>query len=419
MIRKLRILKTLDLFGVPYKTKISIDEEEQKSLLGGIITAILYGVSFAYFIYVLYQWKLGNILPATSSMSKASFKFQSGELIQLSYLRYSLEDIDPFDKQNIILLPVGYQLINGDIGQPLNLLSISNETSQYASQLISTNDFTIQLNVNTSDELPVIRFVIALRSCDEMFLTEGQKCASQDLVNEFWKYGGSYLSVFIKLRQYSIISQKMEVIDKEIFLPLQKQSNTNGQFLFKPVNLNIDDGILIRNEQKLQFLTDIEIITSQTGKEFLFSTFGFDTYISFFMILDPIALDNRVVYPKLSLILAEVGSISSTLLMIRVFILLFNQHILEERLINRIIRIHHPFLQLNKVPADFMQQLKTQSKNKLVITEILHDIYKIQQFIENNFGKSALENSSLKLIESESRISVKVTPIRTFRQLSN
>ena len=62
------------------------------------------------------------------------------------------------------------------------------------------------------------------------------------------------------------------------------------------------------------------------------------------MRLDPIALDNRVSYPKLSQILAEVGSISSTLLMIRVVIILFNQHLLEERLINRIIRIHHPFL---------------------------------------------------------------------------
>ena len=36
----------------------------------------------------------------------------------------------------------------------------------------------------------------------------------------------------------------------------------NGQFLFKPVNLNIDDGILFLNEQKLRFLTDIEIITT-------------------------------------------------------------------------------------------------------------------------------------------------------------
>ena len=36
-----------------------------------MITVILYGVSFAYFIYVLIQWQTGNILPATSSMSKA------------------------------------------------------------------------------------------------------------------------------------------------------------------------------------------------------------------------------------------------------------------------------------------------------------------------------------------------------------
>ena len=36
----------------------------------------------------------------------------------------------------------------------------------------------------------------------------------------------------------------------------------NGQFLFKPVYLNIDDRILIHNEQKLLFLTGIEIITT-------------------------------------------------------------------------------------------------------------------------------------------------------------
>ncbi|KAM3133458.1 hypothetical protein pb186bvf_014462 [Paramecium bursaria] len=425
MIRRLTILKNLDLFGVPYKTKISINEDEQKSLLGGMITAILYGVSFAYFIYVLIQWQTGNILPVTSSMSKAqkqgSFKINRGELIQFTYSRGSIQEVDPFDNQNIILLPIGYELSNGYQSPPINLLSISNGTSYYDTLLISPDEITIQQNVNASDEeYPVIQFVIVLRSCDEMFLTEGQKCASQDLVNQFWNYGGSYLSVFVKLRQYSVKTQKIEVIDKEIYFPLQNQYNTNGQLLFKPVNLDIDDGILFHNEQKLQFITDIEIITSQTGKSFLNNSFGFDTYISIYIVLDPIALDNRVAYPKLSQILAEVGSISSTLLMIRVFIILFNQHLLEERLINRIIRIHHPFLQLNKVPNDFMKQIKAQSKNKLVITEIINDIYKIQQFIESNFGKSALENSNLKYIESESRHSVKITPIKILiRSASN
>ena len=46
--------------------------------------------------------------------------------------------------------------------------------------------------------------------------------------------------------------------------------------------------------------------------------------MSFFMRVDPIIHANRVTYPKLDQILAEVGSISSTLLMIRVVIILIN-----------------------------------------------------------------------------------------------
>ncbi|KAM3133459.1 hypothetical protein pb186bvf_014463 [Paramecium bursaria] len=345
MIRKLRILKNLDLFGVTYKSKISLDEEEQKSLLGGIITAILYGVSFAYFTYVVYQWQSGNILPGTSSMSKAqsysNYQFNKGELLEFCYWRYSTQLLDPFDPQNIILLPLGYKVTNGVQGEAVNLIANSNATSRYNSLLISPEGFSIQQNVNSSltpDEKPDIQFAVILRKCDESFLTQGQKCGTQEQVTQFWSSGVNYISFWFKLRQFNTMTRDIEIIERQIYFPLNNFSNTNGQFLFKPVNLNIDDGILFRNEYQKNFLTDVEIITGQTGMDFLQNLLQFNTYISFFIRVDPIIHDNRVTYPKLAQILAEVGSISSTLLMIRVVIILINQHILEQRILKRTTR---------------------------------------------------------------------------------
>ena len=73
--------------------------------------------------------------------------------------------------------------------------------------------------------------------------------------------------------------------------------------------------------------------------DFLSSILKFDTYISFFIRPNPIINDNKVTYPKLAQILAEVGSITSTLLMIRVLIILINEYILEERILKRIIKM--------------------------------------------------------------------------------
>ena len=67
-------------------------------------------------------------------------------------------------------------------------------------------------------------------------------------------------------------------------------------------------------------------------------------------------------YPKLGQVLAEVGSISSTLLMIRVIIILVNQHILEERILKRIMKMQDPLLKLDKEPKLLLNKLKAQAK---------------------------------------------------------
>ncbi|KAM3131217.1 hypothetical protein pb186bvf_016675 [Paramecium bursaria] len=426
MIKKLRIFKALDLFGVPYKTKISLQEQEQKSILGGLITAILYGVSFTYFIYVVIQWQTGNILPGTSSMSKAqtfsNYTFNKGELIEFCYWRYSPLLLDPFDPSNILLLPIGYKIQNGVQSDPVNLISVSNQTSRYKSLLISPENFTIQQNVNaliTPEQPPDIQFAIILRSCDQSFLIKGQKCGSQEDIDKFWTSAANYISFWFKLRQFNILTKEIDVIEKQIYFPINNFSNTNGQILFKPVNLKVDDGILFQNKYSENFLTEIEIVTGQTSMDFLSTILGYNTYLSFFLKPNPIINDNKVTYPKLAQILAEVGSISSTLLMIRVVIILINEHILEERILKRIIRMQYPFLQFNKENQDIKNRLKAQAKQKLIITQIIHDIIKIQSFLEHRFGKSALQSvSNSRFSDSESSVMVRITPHKTVRYKS-
>ncbi|KAM3133456.1 hypothetical protein pb186bvf_014460 [Paramecium bursaria] len=391
MLNKLRILKNLDLFAVPYKTKISQTEDEQKSL-GGMIIAILYGVLLAYFIYVLIHKQEIYYLPQQNKAQLyASYNIAIGDLIQLSYgdnlqkmLILSIHKIQ-YSYLWAINQSMESQLINQILFPSLiRLVSITH--CCYLQIILRFNKMHMIL-------IKMIKFQIynwkSFFRCKNNYSQDHEMC--------IYSHQAKYALLKDWQSHFGIVEGIMQVYpsnqDDIIFFPIQNQTNTNGQFIFKPVNLNIDDGIICfiinKNFNFQQILKQLQVRLINS----FYSIVQVMIHIyHFFMRLDPKALDNREFYPKFSQILAEVGSISSSLLMIRVIIILINQDLLEERLVVRQIQIDNNLV------------------NK--------DIYKFQQFIEANFGKSAIENSSSLFIESESKLTVKITHVR-FRQASN
>lgn len=65
----LKLLLSVDQFGVPFQPIVQNDSKLFKSLVGGIFTIVIYSLTLAYFVYVVYRWQNGLTLPTISSQS--------------------------------------------------------------------------------------------------------------------------------------------------------------------------------------------------------------------------------------------------------------------------------------------------------------------------------------------------------------
>ncbi|KAM3131219.1 hypothetical protein pb186bvf_016677 [Paramecium bursaria] len=411
-MKYLKYIKKADLFGVNYKPKLTIDDNEQQSLIGGCVTIALYSICFAYFLYVVVQWQIGRILPGTSSISKVQdyqeFTFNHTDLFEFSYWRYNNDLLDPFDPQNIIILPLAIVFVNGSPVKTINLLTNQTQISGvYNARLIKMEQLKLVQNVNAQikqNETPIQEVLLILVQCDEQYLYAGQQCSSQSDFEKFWEQAVQYISFWVNLNQFNIYTKSIEVVKKQIYIAIEKTQNINGQFIFKPVQLTSDDGFIFEEINQSNFLSDVSILTITTSLNFFKKILGLQTYFSIFLRVDPIVQEVQVTYPKLGQILAEVGSISSTLLMIRYLIFKINEKLLEKRLIKRIVKIYYPNIGIKRDRYLIQKNFQDKAKSKLIITNIIKEINKIQRFIEYRYGLSALTQSQLDFRQMNGKI---------------
>lgn len=55
----IKLLKTIDQFGVAFQPSIKYTTSQYKTCWGGVMSILLYGLSFAYFLYIIIQWRTG------------------------------------------------------------------------------------------------------------------------------------------------------------------------------------------------------------------------------------------------------------------------------------------------------------------------------------------------------------------------
>ena len=63
----MQYFKKFDLFGSLFNFNINRNDKYYKSVIGGITSFLLYSCSLAYFIYKIYLWSSGLILPNITS----------------------------------------------------------------------------------------------------------------------------------------------------------------------------------------------------------------------------------------------------------------------------------------------------------------------------------------------------------------
>ncbi|CAD8112412.1 unnamed protein product [Paramecium primaurelia] len=392
-----------DIFGVPYRQQITLDEKVQKSVLGGISSLILILVGFGYLIYVMNEWINFNILPKSSSTMKvdnySQILFDNEQLFEFCYWKYDQSQIDPFRMKRNILTPVGIYFIDGIPQKPFSLLTENQKQSIYNTTLMSINNLQLIQNSNFNKELNATKeLMIVITSCNQTLMNEGYECASEEEIQDFFKSSVNYISFWLNLKQYDPYTQAFEVVKKQYYMSFDYEIAQQGQLILTQTKATIDTGILFGKFYSKSYVYNAQLVTSATSKNFWQTLLVQQSYFNLFIRLDPMSYDTQIVYPKLGEILAQVGSIISMLMIIQYAIQHYNERILDCNFIDKVLKfyfIDYGYLKQskNKLDKETCQELIQSARKKLVYTNIIYELSRIQLFLLYHFGRTPLEQT--------------------------
>ena len=79
--------------------------------------------------------------------------------------------------------------------------------------------------------------------------------------------------------------------------------------------------------------------------------------------VDSLSETQLIIYPKLGEILADVGSIMSTLMILKIIVIVVNSKLLEDTVLNKIISFYYPEITTLKFEKNVLGQPKRVLKN--------------------------------------------------------
>ncbi|CAD8169711.1 unnamed protein product [Paramecium pentaurelia] len=348
-------IRKIDQFGVAFQPKIKYSSNQYKTAVGGIMSIILYGLSFSYLLYSFVQYAQGNILPKiTTIQAKAdqqSIKFEN-EIMSFKIRPGQDNFINPFNPTALVLLPLVLPFKNNEI-PPSQYFNF--EQIQFQEDKISIRNIDLQYGDLTQDETEQI---IAFVGCKQVNLPAPFVCANESIRDQFFAQSRNAIIVTTQVNQFNTNKRTLDEVGKEQVLAIVDNST-----YFQTTNLNmqesqVDTGFLLESIDKLIYATDFYLTNQQMDQQYFRTTFKFDAYLVFQIRIGKLRYFQSIQYPKISEILADAGSIASTILLLSYFVVLCNQSLLEKQSLNDIISIYYPQYKDIQIKKTFYGQIK-------------------------------------------------------------
>ncbi|CAD8112877.1 unnamed protein product [Paramecium sonneborni] len=424
MNKLLNTIEKYDIFGVPISLLTNAKSSLYQSKLGGIVTLIIGSISLSYFLYVIIQWINHQIPPIVSAkqqtISYAEFQL-SNSIIELE-LQDFLGDVDPFRKENNIITPNLYRILNTTIiDKPIPLFS--SEENPFK---ISLSNGTIVLNhdyTGNDDRLQMTQLLLVLESCSNLTNAPGSYCADENVITEYISKLHGFLFLTIKLNQLKYSTGQLEEIEKQYYTAFETQKPLYSQVMLKQQESIIDNGILFNNYENFYFLNNYELIHQQVDNLFASQVvsvmskqlYQFKSFGCYLFRIDNISVSETITLPKLGQILAQVGSIVQIIFLLKYIAVYYNKILLENELLHEIVTMYYP--EMKKVKLNYFNQFESQeqqedsknssfekvkykykifikrAKEKCRLDNILYEISRIQFIIQQQFGDQVLQQS--------------------------
>ncbi|CAD8192233.1 unnamed protein product [Paramecium pentaurelia] len=416
-----KFLRELDQFGVVFKPSITSDSE-YKTVLGGILSILLYGVSLGYFIYQFVIWKEGGMLPkitVSSEVIETQQIYFDEPLFSIRMRKMNDTNIDPFNPQNIIMLPLIFQYINGQLSTTPSIPIINKTNNDNEFVTIYFNNITLAISKDKTIELPELEYMILLIDCVPQLLANNteMKCANSTTRKSFFNQSVNtlYFTTFVK--QFNAQQEKINTFGNEVIVALDPSSVYFSTSTLQLQETTIDNGLLFENTYQRNFILDISTAGQQVNSKFFSSVINSTTYFINNYQLNGIKSIQYIQYPKINEVLADTGSIVSILLLTSAFVIMTNQYFLESEAISQVINMFYPNLKylkykknwygkiiriellgrnlnINKFNVQY-GKLKEVAQTKLTITNQIYEISRIQFILQSMIDRSNLNYSHM------------------------
>ncbi|KAM3128645.1 hypothetical protein pb186bvf_019274 [Paramecium bursaria] len=411
-------LKKIDLFGQVFNLNINRNDKEYKSVIGGITSFLLYSCSLSYFIYKIYLWSSGQIQPNITNQP-TSYVYQQHTFTKSPLMISMLKlDEDPFDLENNYITIFYQQYVGLNISQPQILIpQYINTSNPFQSLFIIPQNVTLVLNptgLQEQGQQQQTKGGLLLALCDKQLISQNITCASDEKLQKFIQIFQG-IELWITVEIYDTDTKQISSIVQEIHQLIDVYSPFFTQFQFKMTMNDIDDNIFITTSETSSYISSYTTTTQPFSQQIIYNKFGFKAFGMFMLSLSSDGNNQMVSYPKLGQILADVGSIMSTLLSISIIVQMINSVMLEDKILFQIISSYFPEIKKYKITKDYFgnitnvefnnekldkqqyqiqyDMLKEKARNKISFINQVYEISRLQFIIQGLVDKQTIINS--------------------------
>ncbi|CAD8089110.1 unnamed protein product [Paramecium sonneborni] len=411
-------LRRIDQFGASYKPSYAHGEVQFKTSLGGLLSVLLYGLSLAYLIYELILWNSGKILPKiTSQQTKIetySLLFDQVTIASFCLRKHtSIQDqIDPFDPNNVILLPILYEILDDVVTSPQTLLS-NKKSEKHGTYLIEVKNIELSNNEHESLDHPNKEYLLIFQACLQELLPYGWQCAEEETIKQFFNQKQNQLSVHTYINQYNTSTKKIDIVEQDYYASFDNKTTYFSQIVVGSTNISIDTGFLLESLEILEFPSQIQSYIQQMDLDYFAHIFKHNVFIVFEFELGTLQETLHVEYPKVSEVLANIGSIISFFLFFSHVAYMINEKNLELKVLRTLIEMYYPQIKditfkksffgkvieimykNQKVSQSFYQtynKLLDISKTKLCLTNQLYEVSRLQFILNQICDRQVMKN---------------------------
>ncbi|CAD8158697.1 unnamed protein product [Paramecium pentaurelia] len=395
----MQVLRTADFFGVPFIQQIDPKQSIYKSAFGGLVTLLICSASLAYAIWVLYLWQNNQLSPKISNsiyVSDFSLLDLEYDVIKLYYWKFGENQIDPFESK--ILLPLVMYTTNFSFTE-LQLIQMSNETSVDGSSKYIIPKMSLAFQQINGELYTTSEMYIEIVLCQEIYLQPNEKCASQELIDEFFKQPLNTVVMQVHYKSLDSRDGSEQTSLQEFYVQIEmKNCYTLNTFLSSNL-YEVQDSFLFGMPKYFEYIIGSSIQTQTNSFEYCKQTYENDVLGLIYIMMKGNQTKTIFQYPHAGDLLANIGSIVSVLFMIKHVIIVLNEYYLKQKVLNEVISFYYPEFKSIMINKNWKQKITKVTLNKKNL-----DVKEYKQFYKKVKNQMEVKLSYLNMLYEISRI---------------